>query len=76
MSLPSFDQFLDSIDKEEVVKKINELNKLEFISVDDIRDPKNLESLIPMLMQRSAALGTKVSLIYLEEYHRWLSEQL
>lgn len=76
MSLPSFDQFISDLDEEQIVKKINALNKMNLISVDDIRDPKNLESLIPMLMQRSAALGTKVSLIYLEEYHRWLSEQL
>lgn len=76
MSLPSFDQFISDLDEKQIVKKINALNKMNLISVDDIRDPKNLESLIPMLMQRSAALGTKVSLIYLEEYHRWLSEQL
>ena len=72
--LPSFDEFLLSIDNDEIGKEIDRLLPLHVILSENLTEAES--KLASFIYQKAVTDAAKVSLLYLRKYHDWLQEQI
>lgn len=68
--MKSFDNFLDSIDEEEMAEQIEKICPLEVIQWDG--DPESVNTLIQLIYKKGLIKSVDISLLYLRKYHEWL----
>lgn len=75
MDLPDFNEFLESLDPDEMGSKIDQLIPLRLIEFN-INDQKAFKNVLSMLYQQAAKDSVQISLLYLQAYHKWLQQYL
>lgn len=72
--LPSFDEFLLSLDNAEIGKEMDRLLPLHVILSENLTEAES--KLASFIYQKAVTDAAKVSLLYLRKYHDWLQEQI
>lgn len=72
--VPSFDDFLASLDVDEVEREMDRLLPLHIIRGENLTETES--KLASVIYQKAFSDSVKVSLLYLRKYHEWLQEQI
>lgn len=75
MELPDFDEFLASIDVDELKKK-NARVVLPHVLQFSMGDPQAIRNALAIIYQDAVQNSVSYMKVYLAEYHAWLSKQL
>ena len=72
MSLPDFDDFLGSLDPDELARELSKASELRVIEYDAASTEKMIESVWAQAVDSSV----RFTLAYLRLYHEWLRANL
>jgi len=75
MNLPEFSEFLQSIDIDEMGRRINEEIPMQILHFQS-NDIKAIENAAKLLYQKAVDSSVGISLLYLQAYHEWLQKQI
>ncbi len=75
MELPSFNEFLSSIDVDDLAKKYVQQTRPHIIQLSP-QDVEALGNAISIVYQDAVLNSIKCMKVFLAEYHAWLSKQL
>ena len=73
--LPNFNAFLDSMDEDEMERKIEALAPMHIIQFSS-DDPVAFQNAMNMFHSETMERSVKISLLFLQKYHEWLQENL
>ena len=75
VDLPDFNAFLDSMDEDEMVQKIEALAPMHIIQFPS-DDPIAFQNAMNMFHRETMTRSVEISLLFLQKYHEWLQENL
>lgn len=73
VDLPDFNEFLDSMDEDEMGREIESLAPMHIIQFPQ-NDPVAFQNAMNMLHRETMTRSVKISLLFLRKYHEWLQE--
>lgn len=74
--MPDFNEFLASIDPNEMGNKINTVTPLQILQFENGGLSNNEVAVLQQIYQRAIRASVDISLLYLHAYHDWLKECL
>ena len=75
MNLPDFNEFINSMDEDEMERLIEALAPMHIIQFNS-DDLASFQTAMTMLHQETLTTAVKINFLYLRKYHEWLQENL
>lgn len=74
MSIPSFDDFLSSLDENEMTEIINKNQEPQIVWCEGLS--ANEKAMFNLVYNKAVQQSLRVFLLYLHRYHEWLTEYI